>query len=590
MSFTLGPCAPLRWFVPAQNGVGLVPADGYFFKFFESGLGTGFPKTVYTDASGNPFPIPSNTVELNSEGYAVAYFGSGVYAAQITDPDGAQIAFIDPYIGAGGGGGVGFSALESIYDQDDSEINLLAEIDTAQNKIVYCAGYFAPGDGGAGYFYSVDSSTPEDGGYCFASTFDTNKRWFRVPDESGIVRAAAFGYIPTRAEVLTTKLQSADAYAASIDATLLIEAGNEALIDDDITFAAPVVQAATGARYNINENGLSVTFQCVFKGQRELFFSDPTTVVVFSTFQVNDSPEQFGASLTSGNAADNTDALNRWIAAGGGAYVLPPGTWLTDGSFTGSSAQPIIFLGETTTEFKTGAYFPDDSKFRLGTVEFANGPTLTSTSSKIIDDEDLEVQGDLTVGGVVTGTLTVEDEVITDLVTAIDVTSQAGTSSKRFKVGGRIFNYTNTTGIATSGTGETDLVSTTIEADMLEADGDSLEIHGGGTGSTSGNTIVLKYYLGTNAVLSMTCRGNSSTRWFSKATITKHGTDLVMAVGWWTLNTLTDASAANVIASDQSGNVAVTLTGANTLKMTGTCNAGSITQKSMFVDYVPAPI
>ena len=75
----------------------------------------------------------------------------------------------------------------------------------------------------------------------------------------------------------------------------------------------------------------------------------------------------------------------------------------------------------------------------------------------------------------------------------------AGTSSRAAKIGGAIVDYY--TNAANSGTAETDLYSTTLEANILGANGDKLVVrYGIDLPSPSGATVNIKMYFGGSAI------------------------------------------------------------------------------------------
>jgi hypothetical protein len=369
---------PFRWL--KADGT---PAAGYVLRFFEAG--TANPKTIYTDPGlTTPFPSPSNQAVLNSQGFALVYLGIGGYKMQVLDQSLTVVYTQDNIIGEGSFG-TGF--VNSFED--------LKNVDPNLNHFTYIAGYASPGDGGHGMFYVEASSVPADGGYVQDSNVDPTKKWFRIPDENGDVRAASFGYLPDVGTIQTSQLIAADAYAASMGARLRIKSGIAAQIGA-MTFTAPrVVFEGTGIKGVLTVP--SVNFEGIVEGPLTRLFTRMN--VLFSGKQIS-YPEWFGAD-TANSAGDNDAPLAAWADAGG-SLVLPAGTWNITDAKAFLEGLPCVFtaygvLNGNTYAFGPGLWVP--TTVRAQSILFHNDRFLEdSGSDKITADRDFGAVRDLTAG------------------------------------------------------------------------------------------------------------------------------------------------------------------------------------------------
>lgn len=472
----LMPSPVFRWFVPAQNGTGLVPAAGYKAKFYAAG--TDIEKTIY-ELDGTPYPSPSNEAELNSEGFAGILLGPGNYKLVVTDPDDATV-YTQDNISGDGSFGTGFC--ETVIATDDPPTNGLAQVDTA-NKFTWCAGYWAIGDGGHGFFWNEESNDADDGGYVIASTFDATRRWFRVQDEDGWVRAMSFGYVGTRSELLTDELLAAATYCQTNDRPLRIGPGDSAtfgVTGQTYSLYVPACHFEEGAALNTVSGVTEVRIYGIVTGPSEQIFFG-TTPVVFPTSQVLKNPEWFGASV---DADDNTDALNLWFAsmeADAGAYQLPPGDWEVDAlGDVNLPTAPLILLGKINAgeeALPTGARFPDDSKLRIGTVEFPNNATLTERSGA-----DGEFSGRLYTSGLNSALSIIGTENVTAgsyVQAGTYVRANFGTGTGYYRAAG--FSLRSIGSTSTSGGGLDNMLSVLLLANSVSTNGDRIQIRAGGT-------------------------------------------------------------------------------------------------------------
>lgn len=580
----LMPAPVFRWFVAAQNGTGLVPAAGYKAKFYSAG--TTDAKTIYLDSEGTPYPSPSNEAVLNSEGYATIFLGSGTYKLIVTDPDDAPVFTLDNISGVGSFG-TGF--IDTVIGADDDG---LAEADTAANHFVWCAGYWAIGDGGHGFFWNETSSTPDDGGYVIASVTDPTKRWFRVPDESGDVRAASFGYIGTKTGNLSNEMLAACSYASTYGYRLIIGPGNVAVLgtdESDFYLYAPTVYLESGSMLTGTGDFENFVFVGYVSGTSEQHFT--LAGATFLITQTNENPEWFGASY---NSLDNTAAFAKWFACGAGAFVLPPGAWkyANTGTFVFPEV-PLVLLGSidatTGSDIPSGYYGADNSRFRFHQLLFPNGATITeaegggieiigttsvvgnlstTTDSAIDSGANMSAQGSISSGFGATGG---------------NLNSRAGTSSKRFNASGR---YATIIGSAvTSGTGANDLLFTTLAQNSIVSDGDAIRIKiAGGCSITSGNRLIqVKIDSTVVAAISGTLAGD---QWSLTVEVFKNGSNFQ---SWWTGGAQSAATSTADIYSIDTLSGAMSFTGNMTVKCVGTAAAGTITNTLLTMEILPAP-
>lgn len=425
--------APIfQWFVPAQNGTGLVPAVGYVVQFYAANTAT--PKTVYTDpALTIPYPSPFNKVTLNSQGYATIYLGSGGYKITVSTPSGSVI-FVQDNIVSNGAFGTGF--VNTVAD--------LADINTNLNTFTFVGGYYAIDDGGGSMFYNKVSIESANAGYIFDSSFDPSKKWFRIAQ--GDVYAAYFGYIPGLAGDQTSQLEAADAYAATLySARLVIQSGNLATVTA-INFSSPAVVMQPGAQFN-GASAVTLTFRGLMEaygaytntsvgpGIFSIFGTNITAILSASTIAI---PEWFGATTAS---SDNKPAFDKLWASGAGGYRINPGIWVVS-TTTPPNFVRILSFGKvwngTTTFIPIGEYyFTAQNIVSLGDIT-ATG-NLSSDELSIIDGGTFggdvnanNLNANLNVGAgqdITAGTAGPHGA----------LSALAGTGGVRFKAAGRLF-------------------------------------------------------------------------------------------------------------------------------------------------------
>lgn len=146
---------------------------------------------------------------------------------------------------------------------------------------------------------------------------------------------------------------------------------------------------------------------------------------------------------------------------------------------------------------------------------------------------------------------------------------------------------TDTTGASTSGTGEDDLISYTLPANVLASNGQALRIIVWGTSTGTAGTKTVKVYFGTTSVTLVAIPvpgGGYTGEWFAEAVVTRTGaaTQLMTGQGIWN-ETASSFQARTAIASP-----GATLSGTVTIKATGECSNGAdaLTQTGLIVELV----
>ncbi|MES2367611.1 MAG: hypothetical protein V4563_17175 [Pseudomonadota bacterium] len=490
---SLMPQTPFQWFVSATTGTGLVPADGYFAKFYAAG--TAIPKAIYIDPELNvPYPSPSNVAVLDADGRALIYLGAGGYKLVICKPDDTPVYTQDNIAGENSFG-TGF--VDSFAD--------LLNVNTTLNKYTYIGGYYAPGDGGDGMFYNNTSSDAADGGYVQDSTFDNTKRWFRIPDESGKVRSASFGAIGLSVN-RTDAMLAADAYAASQGLTLLVNVFTRV---NDMTFAAPSVEFVEGA-FIRGFAAATVTFNGIVSGSDSTIFSHSLggglDVILANPSQVS-NPYWFEASPTQ-SAGNNATSFSKWKAAGAGVFVVPAGDWPHTGDFNPVADRLTLLYGSVGDRVPGTFYGPPSlisGSVDIDTTGDITADVFNGTAITVANDVNAgnvfavgsvsgaQVYGEnflVSASGYVSAATTVSagENVTAGVLGAGTLNARAGTSTSVYRASGCLFN------VIGAGTG-------TIGAASLTADGDSIKIIAAGTFTGSATNFVTKITVGGQDVL-----------------------------------------------------------------------------------------
>lgn len=596
----LMPSPVFRWFVAGTGA----PAAGYKAKFFAAGTAinpSNGRQIFYAD--GSPYASPPYIAILNAEGYADIRLGVGKYLLQVTDSLDNQV-FVQDGIEGQGSFGTGF--VNTVIASDTSG---LKDADPVANHFVWCAGYYAIGDGGHGFFWNQTSSAADDTGYVIASVVDATKRWFRVPDESGDVRAASFGYISTKSGNLSNQLIAAAAYCTSYNKRLLIGPGSTAIIGTDTSdfyLYAPSVYFEAGSVLTGTGLFTNLMISAYADGTPEPHFTGFQAKLIIP--QVNAHPEWWGASLSS---IDNTAAFNKWFASlpNGGTFVLPPGTWdYVNTTLFSYPTVPFVLYGKihamtTGSDIPTGMYFPSDSQFRMHQLLFDNGAKMVSNGGSAI-----AVTGDTGIAGQITSSagfninsgnnITAIGNIVAGYTsTGGNIFGKAGTSSQEFSAGGQL--TTSFGDISTSGTTVTNLRFFVVPLNTLIAVGDRLTVKGAGfitSVSGSGDRTIAVTFGGVTLISAIVTIGgtwtgaNATCNWHVEIDIWVDATNHIRSSARMVNDLYNLPGTSTFPAWAKYVSNALTLTADQTLQFKGTALvSGSITQSLLVTEYYPAP-
>ncbi len=558
---SLMPQTPFQWFIPATTGTGMVPAAGYLVKYYAAGTTT--PKDIYIDVDlGTPYPSPSNTAVLDANGRALIYLGAGGYKMVVCMPDGTPV-YTQDNISGESSFGTGFAASYAS----------LADVNSTLNGYTYIAGYYTPGDGGEGMFYNKESSDAADGGYIQVANDNNLKRWFRIPDENGDVRAASFGYCGSGE--LTSNLLAADAYAYGIGARLRIQ--KDVCTSGAITLTAPTVAFNQNAALYANGAGTLTILGNVEAGGWDLFSSWTTVNLQYS--RQESRPEWFGASLSNSDAA-NVTAFDKWKAANAGIFIVPPDLWPYTGTFVPESSRVTIFLGEVGGRISGTYYGPANllsgnlSLTLTGTFGLTGNLTLTGNITgtgnitrtgtftlsgaaqvgALISDDNVAAATDITAGS----TITAGNAVIAGGNPSLPgyVQARAGTSGRAYKAAG--------SGNIVLGAGDA-----TLEEGALVLGGDYIKIICAGTTDVAAPVITVT--VGGRTVFTATLAigsGSATHSYHVEVLLFRTGTTTGFSTGFVNYSAVSGGIFAQADSKTLTGGTSITWANANTVAHT----------------------
>mgnify|MGYP001558195178 CR=1 FL=1 len=160
------------------------------------------------------------------------------------------------------------------------------------------------------------------------------------------------------------------------------------------------------------------------------------------------------------------------------------------------------------------------------------------------------------------------------------LTSRAGASASQVSVSGVLLQ--STTAVGNVGGGEDDLISLTVPAKVLSANGDRLRVTGIFTFAANANTKTTRGYFGATKVAELAASTSGSA---VRAVVIITRTAAATQQAWGTIE-LTGGSGTlfSTPAETLSGTVAMKFTGQSAASATD-----DIIQKEMVIEYLPAP-
>jgi len=600
----------VRWFIPNATTTGIIPAENYLCKFYAAGTST--PKAIY-DVDGNIFPSPSSVAILNSEGYAALKLGTGTYKLRICTPetvpsaDGGDAVYTEDNISGIGTFGTGF-----IDAVKTASPNGLADVDTNANKWIFAGGYWDKADGGHGMFYNATSSAADDGGYVIASTFDPTKRWFRVPDESGDIRAASFGYVGTKAGNLGSNLVAAAAYANG-RGRLVIGSGLTATVGSGsatFTLTCAEIHFEAGSTLTGFTGVTSIVIAGKVTGPDSQIFGlvGSYVPITFTSNVIFTSPAWFGVSRGTGGTigANNVIAFGRWFnsATVQSLFMIPPGDYpYTDtSSFPFPTTSPVLLGGRIIhvsagSDIPTGAYYPADSRFRIHKLLFNEGFVVESSGANyaLITGSaswvgDLNLSGTLTVSTISATTISAASVTGTTQVIGGTVygggrvgypeyIGYLGQSAKQFG-GGGVFSYTNASTDIKAGT-----FSKQVDASSLVSDGAAIRVIASGTCGDYGNFSVTVAFAGvTIATIAGLTTTSGSGAWNMNGFLIRNSSTTNKFISNVVING--NGVGSSIALGDPSATHASTWTSNNNLTFHATGSA-AVTINILILEYIP---
>lgn len=486
------PQVAFRWFKPDNT-----PAFGYTAAFYGAGLSPIFAnlKDVY-DETSTVVPIP-NPVPFDVEGKCVVVLGAGGYKLVIRDELLATVFTKDNIFGTGTGLNTGF--VTNIAD--------LRALTSMDPPFVYVSGYYNSDDGGNGMFYwDPVSALSDDTGYVIIpNSLPIIGRWLRIEDDNGDVRAAAYGYIASTPGVQTAAMQAANVQAAITNRRLRIGIGGSAEIGA-MVFTAPRV-IFEGSLLTGTVVVPVISFLGTIEAPTLQIFSNMTALL--SLQQERAKPEWFGASAI---IPDNLIPLNALFASQAYSYELANANYVVSASPT----LPAMGTIHSSGLISFGAVLiVQQGIYVIG----SNGLVRSINGQFDLIYDDLTVQNNVTAGSEVGFPGILSQRIGTGLTSGSPAVSTQSTS---------------VTPVTAPGGAEGNLISTTLLANSLLADGDSVRVRAGGTfGGVPGvgNTYTIKIKIGGSifGTLILTSAGDitSLTKWWFESVITKHGGNIL---------------------------------------------------------------
>jgi hypothetical protein len=308
----------------------------------------------------------------------------------------------------------------------------------------------------------------------------------------------------------------------------------------------------------------TITFDGTVEGPTVKLFYSMTVIMASLCHDVK--PEWWGAVRD--GVTDDTIPIKAMFASGAGSCFFTAGTYLV--------------VGDPLTPAPTVLIIRADGQVQDGPTTYVHFGLTSLTANSQVKADLIEA-----LSTIIAGTSIVAGE---QVEAGTYLQAQAGTSTVNFKAGGRIFRYNNATGIPTVGIVATNLVSATLKTGTLLNVGDAIRVRGGGT-STANQTVTVAVFIGATQVFSAIAGGVfDSSSWFFEVEIVLTDTGKVTALGWFSFTEDNSPAVNQEIAVGQELETTVILTGDPLIQIKGTSSNNIFTQKTMTVDFIPAPI
>lgn len=143
----------------------------------------------------------------------------------------------------------------------------------------------------------------------------------------------------------------------------------------------------------------------------------------------------------------------------------------------------------------------------------------------------------------------------------------------RGRAGFRGLQLLNTTSVGNVGAGEDDLISVTLEADSLHANGQTLEITAWGTCEANGNNKTAKLHFGGTEICTTGAVAANDKRWMLKALVHRTAVAVQKAIAWGTFNDAEVALQRTALTKDETATQIIKVTGEATADNDIICDA-----------------
>lgn len=302
---------------------------------------TSAPKAVYSDRAGT---IAHTEIELDAGGspvYGGIWYGEGTYKVvvqKLLSPVGPTYQTVYTVDNVDGAATAPIGSQRVLFIE--AVVNL-PSIDSSEWDAVWCAGYYAAGDGGGGQFiWNGTTAAPYDGGIVIKPTSNPAiGAWLRnVP--AGEIPAAYWGYLSKLpAEAMESRLVAAHTFCSNYERVLLLQCGKTAIGHaSSVTLTGGFIHIEAGYHIQRMASGpalVNLTFQDVdltINGRQTLTKDIHTAEVVINCKMPVIYPEWWGADPYGAN--DSYFAVY-WASVtsnyGGGVEIAFNGHYIVTG-------------------------------------------------------------------------------------------------------------------------------------------------------------------------------------------------------------------------------------------------------------------